>query len=330
MSVIGNEFSGLPIEDLIGGPLKAACDAQVRLATATANFINTVGFYPEIIAGVPSGKLLPRQVDFSFWQPIPMKKEVLATGTITLSGAIAGNVTNIKIGGVEILGATVQVPTPSPSSLDTVAKAIADQINVFQQTGGKFTATSNGVTITIQAPQGSGATLNGKTIDITPSSPNPPGTTQFSYSIENLNGGVDGETEAKVQKVVLSVPFLAITNVPALMIKNVDITFDMEVKSSESHKDEQSQDFSLDAGIKINYGIISADIKIHASVSAHQENTRSTDRSAKYHVAVSARDDGMPEGLSRVLDILQKSIAPVSTSKPQTLDQANIAQQTKS
>ena len=121
-------------------------------------------------------------------------------------------------------------------------------------------------------------------------------------------------------------PFLAVVNVPALMVKTVDIVFDMEVKSSESHKDDKSMELSLDVTAKVGWGPFSAEVKIHGAISAHQENTRSTDRSAKYHVQVHASDDGMPEGLSRVLDILQKAIAPVSVSKPTSLADAHVAQ----
>lgn len=38
------QFRGLPMADLIGGPLQAACEAQMRLAEATADFIRNVGF----------------------------------------------------------------------------------------------------------------------------------------------------------------------------------------------------------------------------------------------------------------------------------------------
>jgi hypothetical protein len=230
MSVMGNEFSGLPLADLIGGPLNAACSAQIRLAKATSDFITTVGFNPDPVLGSdgkpvlgsdgkPIIKLIPRQVDFSFWQPIP---------------------------------------------IDPAAKA---------------DTTTNATTT--------------------------------------------------VQKVVLSVPFLAIVNVPALMVKSVDIVFDMEVKTSESHHDDESKEASLDATVKVGWGPFSAEVKIHGAISAHQENTRSTDRSAKYHVQVHASDDGMPEGLSRVLDILQKAIAPVSISKATDLASANVGQNQK-
>ena len=55
------------------------------------------------------------------------------------------------------------------------------------------------------------------------------------------------------------------------------------------------------------------------SVSTSKETTRNTDNSAKYSVHVEARDDGPPEGLSKVLEILsglihekEKASAPVS------------------
>lgn len=41
---IGDQFAGLPIENLIGGPLTAAAKAGKDMANVTADFINTVGF----------------------------------------------------------------------------------------------------------------------------------------------------------------------------------------------------------------------------------------------------------------------------------------------
>ncbi len=41
---IGEQFAGLPMDQLIGAPLTAAADASLRLANSTADFINRVGF----------------------------------------------------------------------------------------------------------------------------------------------------------------------------------------------------------------------------------------------------------------------------------------------
>lgn len=193
---LGNEFSGLPMGELIGAPLTAACDAQVRLAMATADFINLVGFGKD-------GSV--RNVDFSFYRP---------------------------------------------------AKPAVQE------------------------------------------------------------GGSAASQEALVEKVQLSVPFLAIVNIPALKIKSVDITFDMEVKSSESSTESSKKDLGFEAAGSGGIGPFSLSVKVNGSVSTAKENTRKTDKSAKYHVEVHALDEGMPEGLSRVLDILQSAIAPAAVGAP--------------
>ncbi len=41
---IGDQFSWLDMQNLIGGPIRAAADASMQLADSTANFINKVGF----------------------------------------------------------------------------------------------------------------------------------------------------------------------------------------------------------------------------------------------------------------------------------------------
>ncbi len=188
---IANQFKGLPMENLIGGPLKAACDANVLMARATSQFINDVGFLPqqgengEIIPGAP------RMVDFSFERP-----------------------------------------------------------------------------------------------------------------------GTDAEGAPTIELIKLKVPILAIVPIPNLQVNNVDVSFDMEVKNSTSSKEKLDMNASMEAQIKMGFGPFSATVKISGSVSSSKENTRSSDSSAKYHVEVNARNFGMPEGLARVLDLMNQAAAP--------------------
>ncbi|MFN4164608.1 MAG: DUF2589 domain-containing protein [Ferrovibrio sp.] len=198
---MADQFRGLPMGDLIGGPLTAACDAQIRLANATANFIKVIGFLPP---------------------PAP------AQGAVADPNAV-GDVRNV----------TFKFDRPS----------------------------------TQKAPEDGTATLPMETVE-------------------------------------LSVPLLAVVKVPNLSINKVDITFDMEVKNSEASKEATDMQAAMEAQAKIGWGPISATVKISGSVSSHKENTRSTDQSAKYHVEVHASDDGMPEGLARVLDMIASSVAP--------------------
>lgn len=185
-----NQFSGLPMGQLIGGPLTAACNSQLMLAKSTADFIEQIGFYDD------NGVSKTRTADFSFDR-----------NTVT---------------GKDALGNDIH----------------------------------------------------------------------------------------EEETVKLSVPMLSIVNIPSLMIDVVDITFDMEVKSSESHSDAVDTEASMSASGQVGWGPISASVSISGSVSAHSENTRKSDNSAKYHVQVHAADSGTPEGLSRVLDIIAASVAP--------------------
>lgn len=199
MANIAQNFRGLPMSELIGGPLIAASDAQVALANNLAKFINDVGFEPD-----PKNKdqLKARQVSFSFTRP--------------------------------------------------------------RQTG------------TVEVDSG-----------------------MVNYGSETVE---------------LSVPFLALVNVPSLFIRTVDIDFEMEVHDTTTEK--TSSDTKVDAKTETKFGFLFArsTLNINGSVASHRENTRTSDTSAKYHISVHAEDTGPAEGLSRVLDILQSAISPIKVS----------------
>ncbi|HEU5137495.1 MAG TPA: DUF2589 domain-containing protein [Steroidobacteraceae bacterium] len=203
---MSSQFKGLPMGDLIGGPLSAACDAQVKLAQATADFIKLIGFMPPDPANATAPQAT-RTATFRFKRP-------------------------------------VDAP-PQPA-------------------GGTGTAV----------------------------------------------------VPIYEEEVEITVPLLAIVKVPALSITTVDVNFDMEVKSSFSSKESQDLSASASLDASINWGIFSAKVHIQGSVATHKENTRTSDNSAKYVVSVHAEDKGMPEGLARVLDILQSAVAPRKVGAP--------------
>lgn len=205
---MSEQFKGLPMGDLIGGPLNAACEAQVRLANATADFIKVIGFLP------------PKDAD------------------------------DFSSGGTRTALFRFKRPVDNPNAI----------------------------------AQGQ------------------PGDAMAIYE----------------EEVELEVPMLAIVKVPNLSITTVDITFDMEVKSSFSSKESTDASATLEAQMSFGWGMFKGSVKVNGSVATHKENTRSSDNSAKYHVSVHAEDRGMPEGLARVLDILQTACAPRKVG-PQTV-----------
>ncbi|MDR3013401.1 MAG: DUF2589 domain-containing protein [Chitinispirillales bacterium] len=108
------------------------------------------------------------------------------------------------------------------------------------------------------------------------------------------------------QEMSIDIPLLAIVPIPNLQIDEVNIMFDMEVK--DCVKEESSMSGSGSFSAKVGWGPIS--VSVSGSVSAHSSNTRSTDKSAKYHVDVRATNHGTPEGLARVLDMMAASVSP--------------------
>ena len=189
MSVAG-QFSALPMESLIGGPLQAAATAQGTLANITSDFINNVGLEKD-----KNGDLNARTVNFKYQKPI------------------------------------------------------------------KTTTTDK----------------DGNTTD--------------TWSKQNMD---------------LQVPLLTIVKAPNLQVKDVEINFNMEVKASSASTNENSQNATVDA----SWSGWGAKVKFHGSVSNKNTSQRSSDTAAKYEVKVSATDDGAPEGLMKVLDILQEAIQP--------------------
>lgn len=126
----------------------------------------------------------------------------------------------------------------------------------------------------------------------------------FNRPTQLPDGTVTQET------VDLQVPLLAIVNTPSLSVKEAEVNFTMSVSSSTSSEKSTDSSASLDATAKLNYGFFSVKVHVHGQVASHSANTRKSDNSAKYDVRVLARDDGPPEGLMKVLDMLNSAIAP--------------------
>ena len=157
---ISSQFKGLPMGDLIGGPLTAACDSQIKLAQATASFIRSVGFLP-----------------------------------------------------------------PDPANTD---------------------------------PNAVGATRTALF--------------RFKRPVDNLDPATKAAQPFAEEEVELEVPLLAIVKVPNLSIQKVDINFEMEVKSSFSTKESSDYAASMQAEMKVGWGIFSAKVNIQGSVAAHKES----------------------------------------------------------
>src|SRR5262245_48223452 len=113
---MSSQFKGLPMSDLIGGPLTAACDAQVKLAQATADFIKLIGFMPPDPQNA-SAPQATRTATFRFKRPVDAPPQP-AGGTGTGTGAAAPAIFEEEVEITVPLLAIVKVPALSITTVD--------------------------------------------------------------------------------------------------------------------------------------------------------------------------------------------------------------------
>jgi len=131
---------------------------------------------------------------------------------------------------------------------------------------------------------------------------------KFNQLITSTND--KGDVVQTPQEVSVQAPMLAIVPLPALKVKDVSVDFTMQVNSSTSDTDESSSEGGYSGTAKVGWGPFSMSVSVHGKTSSHSKHTRKSDNSAKYDVHVSATDDGIPEGLSRILDMMHDAITP--------------------
>lgn len=113
-------------------------------------------------------------------------------------------------------------------------------------------------------------------------------------------------------KVAVQAPFLSIVPIPAIMVNEVNIDFQMEVTDTQTTKNTTTG--SVDTEVTGSYGFFFArgTVKVNGKVSSNRENTRTTDQTAKYQVRVVARQHSPTEGLSKLMDILSSCVEEIT------------------
>lgn len=131
------------------------------------------GAQPSSADGAPSGTLLCTITSGA----AARTAEVLATGTVTLTGGASGSVDAVTVNSVDILGAAVAFN----STLTQTAADVAAQIN-RNKSSPNYRATSDGAEVTIHALPGTGTQPNGYVVSAT--------LTTITASYGNMSGGV--------------------------------------------------------------------------------------------------------------------------------------------
>ena len=131
---------------------------------------------------------------------------------------------------------------------------------------------------------------------------------------------------ATIQNVdtTFNLPLLTIIPINSLGVDNVDITFEMEVKSSFSEEQSESKESTIKTAgsfeAKIGWGPVSATVRGSASYDHKDSSTHSThyqkSNSAKYTVNVHAGQLPIPKGVNTIIEAFTNAIEPIKMPAP--------------
>lgn len=116
---IANQFRGLPIEELIGGPLSAACKAQYDLASCMVTFIHEIGFKE-----ADSDQYVTKCLEFDLERPVDDGTGEITAQTVSIKAPLLGLVPipALLIESVDI-NFTMEVKSSTESKSSREAKA---------------------------------------------------------------------------------------------------------------------------------------------------------------------------------------------------------------
>lgn len=245
---MAQQFSGLPMEALIGGPLNAAANANAAMAVTQTKFLLDTCFIKTHRDAVPAVQGVPANPTAN-----PPVAEVIGTPAIPAHDDYAP----IMI----VMSLTRPVITP----------------------GTKGVAADPTATPPVVAVPATPAVIQNVT-------------TQFNL------------------------PMLTIIPINSLAVETVDITFEMEVKSSFSEEEtktsekEMKSEGSFEA--KVGWGPFSVTVKGSASYDSKDSSTHNThyqkSNSAKYTVNVHAGQLPVPKGVNTIIEAFTQCIQPIT------------------
>jgi hypothetical protein len=128
-----------------------------------------------------------------------------------------------------------------------------------------------------------------------------------------------------------NLPLLTIIPINSLGVDDVDINFEMEVKSSfgEEQSEETKNHIQASASwkVKAKWGPVSCTVKGKASYDHEDSTSHSThyqkSNSAKYTVKVHAGQLPVPKGVNTIIEAYTQSIQPIQMPAPDNSNDHN-------
>lgn len=294
----GQELSSIDFQAMIGGPLSSIVDAQAQAALSSVNFIKSVGFTPD--TQDEQGKLVPGSpVYVTFKYP----KVVAPYQAGTRGTLVKVSVTN---GGKDYVdGESVSIDGGASGVITVGAGGKISKIEIVNAGSGYV---KDDAPVSITASAGSG--FVGKVDEV-----------------KDIAG-----TSAHIEEMELEVPILTMLPIPFIRVEEAEIDFHAKITSmsyaniasnvrvSQENTFNSHYAHSGGSGAGVNLGIFhigghssnryssSVSLKTNLSYQSSSRSGNKIDKVFQLGVKVKVSQDEMPEGMEKLMGILEDSI----------------------
>lgn len=117
-----------------------------------------------------------------------------------------------------------------------------------------------------------------------------------------------GSGSTKVVPIEVEAPLLALVPIPAFTMDEATVRFTMEVKEVATEKNTEGTENGFQAGFSA-WGYSTS---VSGKVTTSRENTRSSDKSAKYDIYARATQQPAAEGMEKLSSIFASVIEPIT------------------
>jgi len=294
----GQELSSVDFQAMIGGPLSAVVDAQAQAALSSVNFIKSVGFTPD--TEDTEGKLVagsPVYVTFKYPKVIAPYQAGTRGAVTTINVEDAGSGYDDGQAPVTISG-----EGSGASALATIESGVVTSITVTSGGSGYDSATT---TVSITGGSDFKGNVTTKDVDAVP---------------------------AEIEQMELEVPILTMLPIPFIRVDEAEIDFHAKITSmsyanvasnfstSSGSIRKTTKTGSSSGGAKLNLGIFkigggsgskytnSSVLRTNLSYRSNSRAGNKIDKVFQLGVKVKVSQAEMPEGMEKLMGILEDSI----------------------
>lgn len=270
----GTELASLDFGNLIGSPIISVIKAQALAAQTTTDFIKSVGFDQDQNPVYVSFKY-PKEV-----QPYQPKKNPQVTQA-KVSTAGSGYTTN-QVVNVTFSAASGEIAATGTLVADANGDIAINQLVQLSNAGDYPTTTSVSATVELPPSGGTQAKIN-------------------SVSLSTVVAAVP----SVYQDMHFDVPLLTMVPIPCIKVDLIRIDFNAKINSMETQSENSELSFGANLEVKQRWPSGSAKLNVSCAYKKSNSSTSSIERTYSMSIHVQASQDEMPEGMMKLLNILE-------------------------